>query len=108
MLLLHIHLHMLQLLLSTHVPHCLCLGVLQAAPDAPRFLPFSIGPRNCVGQLLALVEIKVALAMLLGSIKFELTPDMGGVAGVEADAIQTITFKPEHGLSMYARHRRLL
>jgi fatty acid synthase len=96
------------MLLPKDDPPGLCQRAVQVAPDAPRFLPFSIGPRDCVGQQLALVEVKVALAMLLGSIKFELTPDMGGVAGVEASAIQTITFKPEHGLFMYARHRRLL
>jgi hypothetical protein len=30
------------------------------------FLPFSEGSRNCVGQALALVELKAVLAMLLG------------------------------------------
>lgn len=45
------------------------------------FLPFSEGPRNCVGQSLALVEIRAALALLLGHFAFELTPDMGGLQG---------------------------
>lgn len=34
------------------------------------FLPFSEGSRNCVGQALALVELKAVLAMLLGNFSF--------------------------------------
>eukprot|EP00878_Enallax_costatus_P016963 GHUV01017806.1.p1 GENE.GHUV01017806.1~~GHUV01017806.1.p1 ORF type:complete len:261 (+),score=74.21 GHUV01017806.1:714-1496(+) len=71
------------------------------------FLPFSEGSRNCVGQALALVELKAVLAMLLGHFHFELTPEMGGYKGVEADARQAITLRPQHGLLMTARHRSL-
>jgi cytochrome P450 len=34
------------------------------------FLPFSEGSRNCVGQALALVELKAVLALLLGNFSF--------------------------------------
>jgi hypothetical protein len=34
------------------------------------FLPFSEGSRNCVGQALALVELKAVLALLLGNFAF--------------------------------------
>lgn len=73
--------------------------------DSRGFLPFSIGSRNCVGQALALVELKAVLALLLGSFTFTLHPSMGGFAGVDASARQTVTLRPEHGLLMTLRPR---
>ncbi|GAB2300648.1 Belongs to the cytochrome P450 [Dionaea muscipula] len=40
-----------------------------------RFIPFSGGPRKCVGDQFALLEAVVALAILLQRLKFELVPD---------------------------------
>eukprot|EP00877_Chromochloris_zofingiensis_P015021 jgi/Chrzof1/9773/Cz04g15080.t1 len=82
--------------------------LLDDGADKPRFnafLPFSEGARNCVGQALAMVELRAVIALLLGQFHFELTPDMGGLAGVDADAKQAVTLRPEHGLMMYAKHR---
>jgi len=46
------------------------------------FMPFSEGPRNCVGQSLAKMEVMVLLAKLLGSFWVELAPEMGGREGI--------------------------
>lgn len=40
-----------------------------------RFIPFSGGPRKCVGDQFALLEAIVALAVLLQNMNFELVPD---------------------------------
>lgn len=38
------------------------------------YFPFGLGPRVCVGQNLALVETKVALAMILRQYSFRISP----------------------------------
>lgn len=40
-----------------------------------RFIPFSGGPRKCVGDQFALLEAIVALAIVLQHLNFELIPD---------------------------------
>jgi cytochrome P450 len=46
------------------------------------FMPFSEGPRNCVGQSLAKMEVMTLLAKLLASFRIELAPEMGGRDGI--------------------------
>jgi cytochrome P450 len=48
------------------------------------FMPFSEGPRNCVGQSLAKVEVLTLLAKLLANFTITLAPEMGGREGVRA------------------------
>ena len=40
-----------------------------------RFIPFSGGPRKCVGDQFALLEAIVALTIFLQNMNFELVPD---------------------------------
>ncbi len=46
-------------------------------------MPFGAGPRMCPGRYLALLEIKLALAMLLGSFEIESAAPEGGGAAAE-------------------------
>ncbi|EFJ41922.1 hypothetical protein VOLCADRAFT_107481, partial [Volvox carteri f. nagariensis] len=77
--------------------------VKAAATTAARgWLPFSDGPRNCVGQSLALLELRTTLATLCGRFRFRLAEEMGGVEGVVAAARQDVTLKPgDKGLLMH-------
>ncbi|XP_027051041.1 cytochrome P450 4F4-like [Pocillopora damicornis] len=39
------------------------------------FIPFSAGPRNCIGQSFALTEVKLSLAMIIRKFKLSVNPD---------------------------------
>lgn len=55
------------------------------------FFPFGLGPRVCVGQNLALVEVKVVLAIIIRRYNFFLSPSY-----VHAP-MQFISMQPQHG-----------
>jgi cytochrome P450 len=77
-------------------------GSGMSASSAKRVaMPFGAGPRMCPGRYLALAEIKMAMAMLLGSFELErvTTPDGG-----DARERLALTMSPV-GLKMYLRPR---
>ncbi|KAH9779542.1 cytochrome P450 72A15 [Citrus sinensis] len=49
-------------------------GISKAAKNQVSYFPFASGPRICVGQNFALVEAKMATAMILQNYSFELSP----------------------------------
>jgi fatty acid synthase len=70
-----------------------------------RFIPFSVGPRQCVGQSLARLMHDGGLAALYARFSFRLADKMGGAAGVEANEINRLTLQPGAGMWMHAEPR---
>uniref|UniRef100_A0A7S3QL72 Cytochrome P450 n=2 Tax=Dunaliella tertiolecta TaxID=3047 RepID=A0A7S3QL72_DUNTE len=58
------------------------------------YQPFSLGPRDCVGQALAMLELRVVLATLIGRFRFRLAQEMGDFQTATRAARQYITLKP--------------
>ncbi|ONI31095.1 hypothetical protein PRUPE_1G292100 [Prunus persica] len=56
------------------------------------FIPFGLGPRTCVGMNFAIVEAKIALAMILQRYSFTLSP------GYVHSPIQFMTVRPQRGV----------
>ncbi|KAI0510417.1 hypothetical protein KFK09_011018 [Dendrobium nobile] len=61
------------------------------------FFPFGLGQRICVGQNLALVELKVALSMILQRFEFELSPSY-----VHSPRL-LLTLEPQYGVQVLLR-----
>ncbi|PIN12065.1 Cytochrome P450 CYP4/CYP19/CYP26 subfamily [Handroanthus impetiginosus] len=49
-------------------------GVAHAAKHPMAFMPFGMGARRCIGQNLAVLQAKLAIAMILQRFSFELSP----------------------------------
>ncbi|KAJ8748669.1 hypothetical protein K2173_008114 [Erythroxylum novogranatense] len=67
-------------------------GVSKAAAHPNALVAFSLGPRACIGQNFAMLEVKTVIALLLQRFRFELSPDYK-----HAPVIR-LTLQPQFGL----------
>lgn len=68
----------------------------EKAKDRPKFayMPFGLGPRMCIGEHFAMMEMQLLLALLIQKFDFQ-------YAGKEAPGyITLVTLKPENGMPM--------
>ncbi|EFJ06388.1 hypothetical protein SELMODRAFT_186869 [Selaginella moellendorffii] len=74
-------------------------GVANASKHPFAFLPFSHGPRVCLGQGFALMEAKVALTMILHRFSFEISPSY------QHSPVLRLTLTPKHGMPLLLSRR---
>lgn len=63
-------------------------------PNQYEYMPFSAGPRMCIGAAFATQLLKISLAMMLRKFRFQVVPD------IRIDRVVRITMQPRHGLPM--------
>lgn len=68
-------------------------------PANPAFVPFSKGPRNCIGQELALIEARVILALTMRSFEFEAA--YGEIMKLDGDGYGKPEAKAEVGMEQF-------
>ncbi|MEO1257733.1 MAG: cytochrome P450 [Bacteroidota bacterium] len=66
------------------------------------FMPFGAGPRMCIGNHFALMEMQLLLAMLVSRFDFEL------VSNVPVVPQPLVTLKPKYGINMHVKQRKIL
>jgi len=67
---------------------------LSIHPSAYEFMPFSAGPRYCIGTSLAMMQLKIALTILFKRFGFTLKP------GTNVDCVGFNSIRPKYGLPM--------
>jgi cytochrome P450 len=63
-------------------------------PTQYEYMPFSAGPRACIGAMFAFQVLKISLSMMLQKFRFKVVP------GARIDRVVRITMNPRYGLPM--------
>ena len=65
------------------------------------FVPFGVGPRNCIGMRFAMLEAKMALMDIIRKYKILQAPD----TEVPLQTVVGITMSPKNGVFVKFEHR---
>ena len=85
---------------------CLTAAYPDATPTGNRrsingsWNPFSSGPRNCIGQALAMAELRTVLAVFLGNFFFQLPEGVQRDKFVEEEEVAWVTLQAKHGVRL--------
>jgi cytochrome P450 family 4 len=63
-------------------------------------VPFSAGPRNCIGQKFAMLEMKSTISKTLRNFELTLAP------GYEPILVAELILRPENGIQLVLKHRK--
>ena len=63
------------------------------------------GPRDCIGQNLALMEARAVLAVLCARFELEVAPEMGSREDVRADEVMKLTLQCSKGILLQLKLR---
>jgi cytochrome P450 family 4 subfamily X len=66
----------------------------------PNFMPFSSGPRNCIGQTFAKVEMRAVMSTVAKYYNWKLDP------AKPVEAMWAVTQKPKNGMFIFLSKRQ--
>ncbi|KAI3993733.1 hypothetical protein MKX01_002746 [Papaver californicum] len=72
-------------------------GILGATKVPHAYIPFGIGPRNCLGQKFAIAELKIMISLILSKFCFSLSPNY------KHSPTFTIVVVPKHGMQLLVK-----
>ncbi|KAE8704448.1 CYP714C2 protein [Hibiscus syriacus] len=81
----------------TFDPNRFAKGIVGASKLPQAYMPFGVGPRVCLGQNLAMVELKLVIALLLCNFSFTLSPNY------THSPVLRLVIEPENGVRLLVK-----